>query len=359
MSGAHVLVARLDNVGDVLLTGPAVRAIADRAEVSFVAGPAGAPAARLLPGVRDVLVYDAPWVGYQPSPLDADATLSLVGDLAGRRFDAALVFTSFHQSPLPLALLARLAGIPWVGATCVDYPGSLLDLRRAPEPANHEVEEALALAAAAGFPAPEGDHGRLAVSLPAPAASPRGPVLGRPSPPPERRGSHVVIHPGASVPARAVALDLARDAARVLAGRGWSVSVTGSPAEAEACARVASGTPGVTDRSGTRSLVALAEELVRAAAVVCGTTGPAHLAAALGVPVASVFAPVVPWHRWRPWGVPAERLGVQEIECAGCRARSCPRPGQPCTASIRGVDVADAVERLTRKTRPVEAVEAT
>ena len=47
-----VLVARLDSVGDVLVQGPLVRAVAAGADrVVFLAGPAGAEAARLLPGV--------------------------------------------------------------------------------------------------------------------------------------------------------------------------------------------------------------------------------------------------------------------------------------------------------------------
>ena len=52
----RVLVARLDSVGDVLLTGPAIRAIAATAEVALLCGPTGVPAGRLLPGVTDVQV---------------------------------------------------------------------------------------------------------------------------------------------------------------------------------------------------------------------------------------------------------------------------------------------------------------
>ena len=47
----RVLVVRLDGAGDVLLAGPAVRAVAAAAEVTMLCGPDGAGAARLLPGV--------------------------------------------------------------------------------------------------------------------------------------------------------------------------------------------------------------------------------------------------------------------------------------------------------------------
>ena len=59
----HVLVARQDNDGDVLLAGPAVRAIAAGArEVTLLCGPRGEQAARLLPEVDEVMVWRAPWI---------------------------------------------------------------------------------------------------------------------------------------------------------------------------------------------------------------------------------------------------------------------------------------------------------
>ena len=57
----HCLAVRLDNAGDVLLAGPAVRAIAAACgRVTMLAGPRGAAAARLLPGVDEVVAWRAP-----------------------------------------------------------------------------------------------------------------------------------------------------------------------------------------------------------------------------------------------------------------------------------------------------------
>src|SRR5438309_6083614 len=112
----RVLVVRLDSLGDVVVCGPAVRAVAaGAARVTVLAGPRGAEAARLLPGVDDVLVFDAPWISPDGGPVDATAVATLVEQLRDR-FDAALVLTSFHQSALPTALLLRLAGVPWIAA---------------------------------------------------------------------------------------------------------------------------------------------------------------------------------------------------------------------------------------------------
>lgn len=87
--------------------------------------------------------------------------------------------------------------------------------------------------------------------------------------------------------------------------------------------------------------------LAGAAAVVVANTGPAHLAAAVGTPVVSLFAPVVPAGRWAPYGVPVALLGDQQAPCRGSRARVCPVPGHPCLSSVPSTQVVEAVNRLT------------
>jgi ADP-heptose:LPS heptosyltransferase len=332
----NVLVARLDNVGDVLLAGPAIRAVAAGADrVTLLCGPAGRAAAELLPGVDEVVTFDASWVGFDAPPLDRVAVDALVDRLSGAAIDQGFVLTSFHQSPLPLALLLRMAGVPSLAAISVDYPGSLLDVRHAVADGTHEVERALSLVETLGYRLPPDDDGRLALRRPLPATN-------RPFDEP-----YVVLHPGASVPARG--WDAARAAACVdiLLERERRVAVTGAPSEAALTASVSGRPrPGVVDLGGATSLAGLAGVLAGAEVVVSGNTGPGHLAAAVGTPVVSIFAPVVPASAWRPWGVPVRLLGDQGIACAGCRARVCPFEGQPCLAGVTAEAVADAVDDL-------------
>lgn len=206
------LVVRLDSFGDVLLAGPAIRAVAARADhVTLLCGPRGAPAAALLPGVDDVLVWDAPWVGFEPPPVGRGEVDQLIDTLDA---DTALILTSFHQSPLPAALLLRLAGVPHIAADSEDHPGSLLDVRHRRAPCAHETEAMLDLADAAGFPRP--DDGRLRV-LPPPATT----ALTGPGP-------YVVMHPGAAVPARTWSPERAAEAVRELDEAGHRVIVTGA-----------------------------------------------------------------------------------------------------------------------------------
>ncbi|NYV77742.1 glycosyltransferase family 9 protein, partial [Streptomyces sp. UH6] len=63
-------------------------------------------------------------------------------------------------------------------------------------------------------------------------------------------------------------------------------------------------------------------------------------------PVVSLFAPVVPAGRWRPWGVPHVLLGDQGAPCADSRARTCPVPGHPCLDTVTALDVLTAVEKV-------------
>ncbi|WP_062350474.1 glycosyltransferase family 9 protein [Herbidospora yilanensis] len=325
---AHVLLARLDSVGDVLLTGPAVRAVAaGAARVTLLAGPRGRSAADLLPGVDRVLEWPAPWIEPDPDPVDPEHLRLLVKTVDD--VDRALIFTSFHQSPLPLALLLRVAGVPWIGAISDDYPGSLLDLRHRVPDDIPETERALSLTTAAGYP----DRGSaLAVR--------------RPLPDPGLPPGYLVVHPGTSVPARAWPPGHCAELVELLARHGHPVVVTGSPGERELTARVA-GRHGA-DLGGGTTLAELAGVLAGARVVVAGNTGPAHLAAAVGTPVVSLFAPTVPAVRWAPYGVPHRLLGDQGAACAGTRATVCPVAGHPCLSSVGPAEVYEAMKEIMR-----------
>jgi ADP-heptose:LPS heptosyltransferase len=158
-------------------------------------------------------------------------------------------------------------------------------------------------------------------------------------------GPYVAIHPGASASARGIGAERSRAIAERLGEDGWEVVVTGGPAERAAAERATP--PGGHCVAGRTTLAELAAVLAGASAVVVGNTGPAHLAAAVGTPVVSLFAPVVPAERWAPWGVAHVLLGDQLAPCRDTRATQCPVAGHPCLASVSADEVADAVRRLT------------
>jgi ADP-heptose:LPS heptosyltransferase len=336
----RVLVARTDSLGDVLLAGPSVRAVAAAAEVVLLCGPRGRAAAELLPGVAHVVEWHVPWIDPAPRPVDPADVARFVARLRDLDLDEAVVLTSYHQSALPLALLLRLAGVPRITAISEDYPGSLIDVRHRDPGDVPEAERARSVAAAAGYELPAGDDGRLRV---------------RDDDLPDVRHlvgetDYVVVHPGTSVPARAWPPERCASAVAELARERHLVLVTGAPGERALCTFVA-GRFGV-DLGGQTGLPELAAVFARARVVVCGNTGPAHLAAAVGTPVVSLFAPTVPAARWAPYGVPTVLLGDQHAPCAGSRAaRCCPVPGHPCLSGVTADEVVRAVEKLVEGPR--------
>jgi ADP-heptose:LPS heptosyltransferase len=347
----RVLVARLDGAGDVLLAGPALRAVAAApgTEVTLLCGPAGAAAGRLLPGPAQVLEWASPWVVNPAPPIRRDALDRFVDALAAQEFAEAVILTSFHQSPLPTALLLRMAGVGRITGASIDYPGTLLDVRLRPGdgPGDDlhddlpEPERGLAIAAAAGFRLPPADPGCLAVLPPPPLGALLTPLDGR---------SYVVLHPGAAVPARRWPAAHHRRLAGLLTDEGMAVVVTGGPDERDLTAEVAAGAVRagavVLDLGGRTGLPKLSAVLAHADAVVVGNTGAAHLSAAVGTPVVSLFAPVVPAVRWRPYRVRQVLLGDQAAPCRDTRARDCPVPGHPCLTRVEPADVLAAVHRL-------------
>jgi ADP-heptose:LPS heptosyltransferase len=342
----RVLVVRLDSFGDVLVSGPAVRAIAAApdTEVEMLCGPVGVAAAQMLPGPVGVRVWSCPWVTESAREVDAAAVAELTAILDEVRPDEAVILTSFHQSPLPIALLLRLAGVRRIAGASVDHAGPLLDVRLRPgedlDEDLPEPERALAIARAAGYPLPPEDDGRLRVVVDE-SVPPEVAALDR----------YVVVHPGASVPARSWPVEHHAALVRRFADLGVPVVVTGGPGERDLTARAA-GTTGI-DLGGRTTPGALAAVLAGAEVVVVGNTGPAHLAAAVGAPIVSLFSPVIPASRWAPYADDVVLLGDQGAACRLTRARDCPVPGHPCLAGVSPDDVL-AAYRMLRDRRPVD-----
>lgn len=336
--------ARLDGVGDVLLAGPAVRAAAYGRrpdggvpnQVILLCGPAGESAASLLPGVAEVFSWKCPWIVKPAPPVDRRHLDLLTSFVRNSRVSEALILTSFHQSPLPLALLLRLAGVDRITGASTDFAGSLLDVRLRPGedfPEDlPEAERGLRVAAAAGFRLPPGDDGRLRVK-----GYPDVRYLVGDAP-------YIVVHPGAAAASRAWPPLHHAAAVELLEGAGHRVVVTGGRSETGLTATVAG--PSALDLGGRTDLLTLAGVLAGAQVLVTGNTGPAHLAAAVGTPVACLFSPVVPAVRWAPYGVPLELLGDQNAPCRLSRATECPVPGHPCLSAVAPEHLVDAVERL-------------
>ncbi len=123
----RILCIRLDNMGDLIMSSPAIQALKStfQAHITVLTSAMGAVVAPAIPTIDDILVFDVPWVKSQlPDP--ASAFNDIVLKLREGRYDAAVIFTVYSQNPLPAAMLAYLAGIPMRLAYCRENPYHLL-----------------------------------------------------------------------------------------------------------------------------------------------------------------------------------------------------------------------------------------
>ncbi|GGS98362.1 glycosyltransferase family 9 protein [Streptomyces chromofuscus] len=296
------LVVRLDGFGGVLLAGPAVRAVAARADrVTLLCTPGGAPAARLLPHVDEVIVRQAPSDGTaREAPRASDGADGPAGEppdegallrrLRAEAYDVALVLAPYGQSALPAVRLLREARVPRIGADGRDGTRP---------PGGHDVDAALDTAAAMGFTPRAGDDGRLRVVPPPDTVGLTG------------NGPYVVVHPGGSGDGEPCAPDRYAESVALLADAGHRVVVTGGPRESALTGYVSGGT--AVDLGGRTDARRLSGVLRAADVVVAGAAGAVHLAAANGTPVVSLLPPApAPEHRG-PYRVPAALLGRDDV----------------------------------------------
>ena len=235
----RILCVRLDSVGDVLMTTPALRALKESGEgrrLTLLTSRTGAALAAHLPMVDDVWTYDAPWVKHPDVRGDPVADLDMIDRLLAGRFDAAAVFTVYSQNPLPAAMMCWLAGIPLRLAHCRENPYELLT-DRVPESepeshVRHEVARQLALVRAIGATTSNwrmafepGDAARRAVSERLQATLQR---IGGPRRPGAPSGRWLVVHPGASAASRRWPAERFGEVAASVAPLFDGIAVTGS-----------------------------------------------------------------------------------------------------------------------------------
>ncbi|WP_376796339.1 glycosyltransferase family 9 protein [Thermogemmatispora sp.] len=348
----RLLVVRLDNLGDVLLMTPAFRALKralPQATLTLLASPVGAQVGALNPDLDEIIVYEAPWVDpWARLPHDSQREEAMIRLLRERRFDGAIIFTSFRQSALPAAYLCYLADIPLRLAASSDGSGSLLTTRLRPSGGQlHEVERALELVAAIGVP-PAGLD--LVLAVPEAARQEWRTVLtesGLGQQPPRPL---IVVHPGCSMPARTYPWELFSMVIEgLVAELGATVCLTGAEHEKELVERIHARVAPlqrqwVLPLAGRLSFAGLCALIEGAAAVVTNNTGPMHIAAALGTAVVALFALTNPPEQWRPWRVPY-RLLYREVPCRLCYQRLCPYD-QLCLRGVRPAEVVTATATL-------------
>lgn len=338
----NILLVRLDNLGDVLVTTPAFHAVRESlhdARLTLLASPVGAQAGRLNPDIDEVMVYEAPWMDpWHRLPQDSTREQELIASLREREFDAAIIFTSFRQSSLPAGYLCYLADIPLRAAASIDGPGSLLTTRhKHPERMMHEVERGLDLVGVLGM---ETEDRELVLRVPESEHHEACRIIG------PCTGPAVVLHPGCSMPARTYPWEMYAGVADLLVSNlGATVFLTGAQDECDLVERIQGRMHrGAVSLAGKLSFPRLCALIEVADITVTNNTGPMHIAAAVGTPVVALFALTNPPEQWGPWMVPHRQL-YHDVPCRLCYSRVCPY-GHECLRLVTPDVVLDAVRDL-------------
>ena len=349
----RVLAVRLDTIGDVLMTTPAIRALSEsgsRPAVTLLTSTRGARLAHLVPEIDDVIVFDPPWMKATKEGAGPAVEQTMEQRLAGE-FDAAVIFTIYTQSPLPAALLFHLAGIPLRLAHCRENPYQLLtDWVAEPEPdklLRHEVRRQLDLVASVG--ATPSDE-RLSLAPPEAAATRVRRLLEHHG----VAGPFVVVHPGASAPSRRYRPEgFAEVVRRLVLEDGLPVVFTGDADERDLVAGIGQlANEPVLSLAGETDLAELAALIDDAALLISNNTAPAHMAAALGTPVVDLYALTNPQHA--PWLVES-RVLFHDVPCEYCHKSVCPMKHHHCLRLVEPTQVVDAARSLLPTAHPRQA----
>jgi lipopolysaccharide heptosyltransferase II len=345
-----VLCIRLDALGDVLMTTPALSALKEAVpgrRLTLLTSSAGSKIAPLLPMIDKTIAYDTPWMKATPQRPSGELDRAMIDQVRAQSFDAAVIFTVYSQNPLPAALLCHLADIPRRLAHSRENPYQLLT-HWVPELepqqlVRHEAQRQLDLVATIGAVAADT---RLKIRI---NSAIQTEVMARLAAAGlDTTRSWIVIHPGATAASRryppehfaAVARELYQQHALQLVFTG-AAQERGLVDSIISAAKV----PAIS-LAGKSTLVQLAVVLCQAALLISNNTGPVHLAAAVATPVIDLYAQTNMQHT--PWQVPHELL-FHDVPCKNCYKSVCPEGHHDCLRRVPPERVVSAALRLLRR----------
>jgi ADP-heptose:LPS heptosyltransferase len=357
----EVLVLRLDRIGDVVMSLPALadlRAALPSAHIRLAVGRWSAEIARSAP-VDEVLDWSAPWVGRpQEGATSTRVLLARARALASTSLDLALDLQGDVRANLLLwaTRARRRVGYANTGGAYLLHQVVPLD-----ETVSWVEQNRRAVALAVGTAPATGSAVALATEadreagrrvLEAAGLLGRRPLVG--------------IHPsGGRRIKQWDALAWAAVASRLQAELGAAIVLTGSAADRELVAAVKDRLPGAADLSGRLGLREMLGILCALDLFLSPDTGPMHLACAVGTPSVSVFGPSDPLRYFS--GRDAERHVVvrRELWCSPCNlirkppAECATTDGPECLRLVTVDEVHAAAIRVLQAGAPPRAAGGT
>jgi ADP-heptose:LPS heptosyltransferase len=315
---------RLDNIGDVAMTSPVLRALKENlpeSSITLMASPGGSKAAPLLPWVDEVLPWRVLWQDLGHLSFDPAREWELIEALREGNYDAAVILTSFKQTPHAAGYACYLAGVPLRLGESKEWGGGVLTSEVPPAPDElHQAERNLRLIEHAGFRV---EDRSLGLHVPEEVNRSVAKLL-------ERRGvapdsPYLLLSPWTSCQARTYGAErFARAARRLSEETGWPALVSGTEEDRARADELFDALDGwgvnLVGATGLPELAALVEG---ARLVLTNNTSTMHLADALRTPAVVLFSGTELEEQWRPRNAP-HRLLRRETWCSPCYAFTCP-----------------------------------
>ncbi len=313
----RILVIRTDRIGDVVLSLPVVTALRreyPQAHIAMLVHPDISPIVEDLPDLNQVLV-DKQEKG------EIRSIFCLIKNIQKELFDAALLL---HPT-LRLACAIAFARVPirvGTGYRAYSFLFNRKVYQHRKDSRYHEVEYNMRLAEEVGADVSQVDFG-----LPVLPSAVQGvdQLLKEHHVSPEK--PLVILHPGS----RGSALDwpLSRFvelATHFTEKTDIQIAITGGEHEHDMVKQViGKESKKILNLAGEFNLKELAAFLSRADLVIANSTGPLHIAVAVGTQVIGLYPPVTVMsaRRWGPYNQPDSVLVPDVPECSRCRESRC------------------------------------
>lgn len=358
----RVLVLRLERIGDLMMSLPALHALrqlALQAQIDLVTGSWNEPLARLIAGIDRIETIDARWLSRGADGLGLAALARRAWAWRSRRYDVAINLEGDIRSNF----LIGLSGARWKAGFDVAGGGPLLDDAVEFKPAEHTATNGVTLVATALGEELTTRGARVGTALETASALPRTGLL---LPEDARERAERLLHAEAHRTSPMVGIQvgagrlvkqwpaerLAAVAGRLVSAFNATIVLTGAQEDRAAADVLRANLPqsaGVIDLVGALDLVTLAAVLARLSLLITPDTGPMHLAAVVETPVVAIFGPASP-ERWGPLSQHCRIVRV-DLPCSPCnRIRRpparCVGHTPDCLASIRVDDVYRAATSL-------------
>ena len=338
-----ILVIRIDQIGDAVMTRPAIKRLAEsfpHAPIDVLASEQTAPLFRATPGISEVLVFQNSWLSTGASFFSSLAASGrIITLLRSKRYDLGIDFRGDLRS---IALMA-VAGIPIRVGFGITGGGFLLTHEASFPRDTHQVESNCRLLSVLGLELKAQGLDRFDYSKSHQEGFQQrlGSLLGESGLP------RILIHPGANYPSKRWPQENFKELISKISRENMGrVILIGSNDEKDVLA--INGSEHIADLRGLTRLEDLPVISDLCDLYIGNDSGPAHIAAAQGMEVVLLASGTNDIRYWHPW---TNRLHLVQhtVPCSPCEARECPLGHHDCMTKISVSQVMQVVRTILQR----------